>query len=275
MSTIAENIANIRAQMAEAAKKAGRDPSEILLCAATKMNDAERVKEAVAAGVDCCGENRVQEFLSKNAVNAYAPCCVHFIGHLQKNKVKYLVGAVELIHSVDSPELMDAISRRAVSLGIVQDVLLEVNIGGEASKSGVSPDGLEALLAHAALCPGLRVKGLMTIPPAVSAGEENRWYFRQMYELFVDIRRKTYDNVTMAELSMGMSGDYEEAVRCGATIVRLGTALRRVRRVLRCRPESGAGIPLFPTAHRSQSRRRGWTSCRRQLPGQARESRRF
>ena len=158
-------------------------------------------------------------------MNAYAPCCVHFIGHLQKNKVKYLVGAVELIHSVDSPELMDAISRRAVSLGIVQDVLLEVNIGGEASKSGVSPDGLEALLAHAALCPGLRVKGLMTIPPAVSPGEENRWYFRQMYELFVDIRRKTYDNVTMAELSMGMSGDYEEAVRCGATIVRLGTAL--------------------------------------------------
>jgi len=158
-------------------------------------------------------------------VNAYAPCCVHFIGHLQKNKVKYLVGAVELIHSVDSPELMDAISRRAVSLGIVQDVLLEVNIGGEASKSGVSPDGLEALLAHAALCPGLRVKGLMTIPPAVGAGEENRWYFRRMYELFVDIRRKTYDNVTMAELSMGMSGDYEEAVRCGATIVRLGTAL--------------------------------------------------
>ena len=189
------------------------------------MNGPEAVQEAIRAGVDICAENRVQEFLSKNAVNAYAPCCVHFIGHLQKNKVKYLVGAVELIHSVDSPELMDAISRRAVSLGIVQDVLLEVNIGGEASKSGVSPDGLEALLAHAALCPGLRVKGLMTIPPAVRAGEENRWYFRQMYELFVDIRRKTYDNVTMAELSMGMSGDYEEAVRCGATIVRLGTAL--------------------------------------------------
>ena len=120
---------------------------------------------------------------------------------------------------------MDAISRRAQSLGMVQDVLLEVNIGGEASKSGVSPDGLEALLTHAAACPGLHVKGLMTIPPAVSTGEENRWYFRRMYELFVDIRRKTYDNVSMAELSMGMSGDYEEAVRCGATIVRLGTAL--------------------------------------------------
>lgn len=223
--SITENVRMARQKINAAAESAGRSGSEVRLLAATKMNGPEAVQEAIRAGVDICAENRVQEFLSKNAVNAYAPCCVHFIGHLQKNKVKYLVGAVELIHSVDSPELMDAISRRAVSLGIVQDVLLEVNIGGEASKSGVSPDGLEALLAHAALCPGLRVKGLMTIPPAVRAGEENRWYFRQMYELFVDIRRKTYDNVTMAELSMGMSGDYEEAVRYGATIVRLGTAL--------------------------------------------------
>ncbi len=223
--SITENVRIARQKINAAAESAGRSGSEVRLLAATKMNGPDAVQEAIRAGVDICAENRVQEFLSKNAVNAYAPCCVHFIGHLQKNKVKYLVGAVELIHSVDSPELMDAISRRAVSLGTVQDVLLEVNIGGEASKSGVSPDGLEALLAHAALCPGLRVKGLMTIPPAASAGEENRWYFRRMYELFVDIRRKTYDNVTMAELSMGMSGDYEEAVRCGATIVRLGTAL--------------------------------------------------
>ena len=223
--SITENVRAARRKINAAAESAGRSGSEVRLLAATKMNGSEAVQEAIRAGVDICAENRVQEFLSKNAVNAYGSCCVHFIGHLQKNKVKYLVGAVELIHSVDSPELMDAISRRALSLGTVQDVLLEVNIGGEASKSGVSPDGLEALLAHAALCPGLRVRGLMTIPPAVSTGEENRWYFRQMYELFVDIRRKTYDNVTMAELSMGMSGDYEEAVRCGATIVRLGTAL--------------------------------------------------
>ena len=223
--SITENVHMARQKINAAAESVGRSGSEVRLLAATKMNGPEAVQEAIRAGVDICAENRVQEFLSKNAVNAYAPCCVHFIGHLQKNKVKYLVGAVELIHSVDSTELMDAISRRAQSLGIVQDVLLEVNIGGEASKSGVSPDGLEALLTHAAACPGLHVKGLMTIPPAVSTGEENRWYFRRMYELFVDIRRKTYDNVTMAELSMGMSGDYEEAVRCGATIVRLGTAL--------------------------------------------------
>ena len=223
--SITENVHIARQKINAAAESVGRSGSEVRLLAATKMNGPEAVQEAIRAGVDICAENRVQEFLSKNAVNAYAPCCVHFIGHLQKNKVKYLVGAVELIHSVDSAELMDAISRRAMSLGIVQDVLLEVNIGGEASKSGVSPDGLEALLTHAAACRGLRVKGLMTIPPAVSAAEENRWYFRRMYELFVDIRRKTYDNVSMAELSMGMSGDYEEAVRCGATIVRLGTAL--------------------------------------------------
>ncbi len=223
--SITENVHMARQKINAAAENVGRSGSEVRLLAATKMNGPEAVQEAIRAGVDICAENRVQEFLSKNAVNAYEPCCVHFIGHLQKNKVKYLVGAVELIHSVDSAELMDAISRRAQSLGIVQDVLLEVNIGGEASKSGVSPDGLEALLTHAAACPGLRVKGLMTIPPAVSTGEENRWYFRRMYELFVDIRRKTYDNVSMAELSMGMSGDYEEAVRCGATIVRLGTAL--------------------------------------------------
>ena len=225
MGTITENVRLARQRINAAAESAGRSGAEVRLLAATKMNDAGRVREAVRAGVDICAENRVQEFLAKNAVNAYAPCCVHFIGHLQKNKVKYLVGAVELIHSVDSIELMDAISRRAEALGIVQDVLLEVNIGGEASKSGVSPEELDALLAHAALCGGLRVKGLMAIPPAASAGEENRWYFRRMYELFVDLRRKTYDNVSMAELSMDMSGDYEEAVRCGATIVRLGMAL--------------------------------------------------
>ena len=223
--TIAENVSLARRNINAAAESVGRSGSEVRLLAATKMNDADRVREAVRAGVDICGENRVQEFTEKNAVNAYVPCPVHFIGHLQKNKVKYLVGAVELIHSIDSPELMDAVSRRAVSLGITQDILLEVNIGGEASKSGIAPAELPALLSHAALCPGVRVKGLMAIPPAAREGEENRRYFLQMYDLFVDIRRKTYDNVIMAELSMGMSGDYEEAVRCGATIVRLGTAL--------------------------------------------------
>ena len=225
MSTIAENVRLARERIAAAAREAGRDPGEVRLLAATKMNGPERIAEAVAAGVDLCGENRVQEFLAKNAVNAYAPCGVHFIGHLQKNKVKYVVGAVELIHSVDSPELMECIQRRAAALGVVQDVLLEVNIGGEQSKSGVGPEGLPALLSAAAAFPNLRVRGLMTIPPVEQYQGENLAYFRRMYELFVDIREKKYDNVLLTELSMGMSGDYEDAVRCGATIVRLGTAL--------------------------------------------------
>jgi len=225
MSIITQNVAFARERIAAAAAAAGRDPGEIRLLAATKMNPPERVAEAIAAGVDICAENRVQEFLAKSAVNAYAGCAVHFIGHLQTNKVKAVVGAVELIHSVDSVNLMECIHRRAAALGIVQEVLLEVNIGGEASKSGVSPQGLSSLLSAAADYPAVHVRGLMAIPPVEQAGGENRAYFRRMFELFVDIRGKKYDNVSMTDLSMGMSSDYEDAVRCGATIVRLGTAL--------------------------------------------------
>mgnify|MGYP000807695593 CR=1 FL=1 len=140
MSTIAENIANIRARMNEAAKKAGRDPSEILLCAATKMNDADRVKEAVAAGVDCCGENRVQEIQAKRPLGAYTGKPLHFIGHLQTNKVKYLVGVVDLIESVDRLELLECIEKQAEKVGVVQNILFEVNIGAEESKSGFTKE---------------------------------------------------------------------------------------------------------------------------------------
>ena len=225
MSFITENVRAARSRIAEAAAEVGRDPSAVRLLAATKMNPPEAVREAIAAGVDVCAENRVQEFLEKNAANAYAGCDVHFIGHLQRNKVKYLVGAVSLIHSVDSAELLREIDRRAAALGLTQDVLLEVNIGGEASKSGVSPDALGELLVQAGEFPRARVVGLMTIPPAQTHSGENLNYFRRMYDLFVDIRRKKYNNVLMSELSMGMSSDYADAVRCGATIVRLGTAL--------------------------------------------------
>ena len=225
MGFITENVLEARRRIAAAAAESGRDASSVRLLAATKMNGPEAVHEAIAAGVDVCAENRVQEFLEKNAVNAYAGCDVHFIGHLQRNKVKYLVGEVSLIHSVDSAELLSAIDRRAVSLGLTQDVLLEVNIGAEASKSGVSPEGLPELLSRAEECAGLRVLGLMAIPPAETGQGKNLYYFRRMYDLFVDIRRKKYNNVLMSELSMGMSSDYEDAVRCGATIVRLGTAL--------------------------------------------------
>lgn len=165
MSTIAENIANIRAQMAEAAKKAGRDPSEILLCAATKMNDAERVKEAVAAGVDCCGENRVQEIQAKRPLGAYTGKPLHFIGHLQTNKVKYLVGVVDLIESVDRLELLECIEKQAEKLGVVQNILFEVNIGNEESKSGFTPAEAAALAARMADFPHTALKGLMANSP--------------------------------------------------------------------------------------------------------------
>ena len=142
MSTIAENIAAIRARIDAAARTTGRTGADITLVAATKMNDAARVREAVAAGIDACGENRVQEMTEKLAQGAYTGAPLHFIGHLQTNKVRQVVGKVDLIQSVDSPELLAMIEKRAAGQGIVQDILLEVNIGGEAAKSGVAPAGI-------------------------------------------------------------------------------------------------------------------------------------
>ena len=223
--TIAENVAQVRANMALAAREAGRNPGEILLLAATKMNDADRVRQAIAAGVDLCGENRVQEMLEKQAQGAYEGAPLHFIGHLQKNKVKQVVGLAELIHGVDSTELMDAVSRAAAARGLTQDVLLEVNIGGELSKSGFAPEELPAALAHAAALPALRVRGLMAIPPICAAPEENRPFFLRMQKLFIDNGGKKYDNVSMDFLSMGMSGDYTEAIACGANLIRVGSGI--------------------------------------------------
>ena len=225
MSTIAENIANIRARMNEAAKKAGRDPSEILLCAATKMNDADRVKEAVAAGVDCCGENRVQEIQAKRPLGAYTGKPLHFIGHLQTNKVKYLVGVVDLIESVDRLELLECIEKQAEKVGVVQNILFEVNIGAEESKSGFTPAQAMEIAAKMAEFPHCRLRGLMAIPPVSTYPGENRRYFAEMRNLFVDISKKKYDNVAMECLSMGMSGDYADAIAEGATMIRVGTAI--------------------------------------------------
>ena len=223
--TIAENVALVRKNIAEAAARAGRDPSGILLVAASKTNDASRVREAIAAGVDACGENRVQEMLEKAALGAYEGAPLHFIGHLQKNKVKFVVGLAALIHSVDSVELLQQISRTAERKGLVQDVLMEINIGAEPSKSGFAPEELPAALAAAAALPGVRVRGLMAIPPICVSGEENHQYFVRMRQLFIDNCEKKYDNVCMDFMSMGMSGDYETAVECGANMVRVGTAI--------------------------------------------------
>ena len=223
--SIADNLARVRENIARAAEKAGRDPGDILLVGASKMNDAARVREAIAAGLPACGENRVQELLEKNAQGAYEGAELHFIGTLQRNKVKYLVGLVKLIHSVDSVELMREIDRQARKRGLVQDILLEVNAAGEASKSGFAPEALPEMLAAASEFPGLRVRGLMTIPPICSAGMENLPYFLLLNKLFIDNGEKKYDNVRMDFLSMGMSGDYEAAISCGANMVRVGTAI--------------------------------------------------
>ena len=223
--TIAENIANIRNQIAQAAKAAGRDPSEILLCAATKMNDTDNVRQAIDAGVDCCGENRVQELTKKMAEHAYDGAPVHFIGHLQTNKVRQVVGKVDLIQSVDSMRLLNAIQAEATRQNIVQDILLEINIGNEESKSGFAPDELHEILEAVSQMSGIRVCGLMAIPPIQQFSGENRKFFQEMYHLSVDITAKKYDNVCVRILSMGMSDDFQEAIECGSTMIRVGTAI--------------------------------------------------
>ena len=213
--SITENVQRIRAEL----------PAGVLLVAASKMNGPEAVREAVAAGVDACGENRVQELLEKNEALAYAGAQLHFIGHLQRNKVKSVVGLCDLIQSVDSEELLRLIDKRAAALGLRQDILLEVNIGGEEAKSGVAPSALDALLLAASPMEHLRVRGLMTVPPICAEKDEVRRYFSAMYKLFVDIGRKKYDNIFMDFLSMGMSADYREAVQEGANMVRVGSAI--------------------------------------------------
>ena len=220
MPSIAENVAAVRARIEAAAR--GR---RVLLVAASKMNDAARVREAVAAGVDACGENRVQELVEKNAAHAYDGAPLHFIGHLQKNKIKYLVGAADLIESVDSVELIELIDRRAEKLGLTQDILFEVNIGREGQKSGFLPEELPRALEFAAAAGHIRLCGLMAVPPASANPEDTRPYFAAMRELFIDIGAKKYDNTSMDFLSMGMSGDYEAAIEEGANMVRVGSAI--------------------------------------------------
>lgn len=223
--SIAENVARVRAEMEAAALACGRDPKEIKLCAATKMNDADAVRQAIAAGVDCCGENRVQELTAKLRENAYQGAPVHFIGHLQTNKVRQVVGKVDLIQSVDSERLLLAIDREAARQGILQNILLEVNIGEEASKSGFRAEEILPLVEKAGNFPNICIKGLMAIPPISHNSGENLNFFQKMCNLTVDITKKIDDNVTVDCLSMGMSGDFPDAIACGSTMIRVGTAI--------------------------------------------------
>ena len=224
--SLEENIARVKENIARAAREAGRDPGEVALVAATKVQTSDTIRAAIAAGVGICGENRVQELTGHLEDGAYEGARVHFIGHIQTNKVKYVVGRVDMIESIDSRRLLEAVEARAAHLDLVQDILLEINVGGEASKSGAAPGEALDLARLAVQMPHIRLRGLMAIPPAARAPGENRHFFAEMYRLYVDIRTALDHNVTdMDCLSMGMSGDYEDAVREGATLVRVGTAL--------------------------------------------------
>ena len=208
-----------------AAQKADRDPKDITLLAATKMNSAERVQAAVRFGIRCCGENKVQELLDKYAQNAYEGADLQFIGTLQTNKVKYLIGKVSLIQSVGSIHLGEVIAREAAKRNTVQDILIEVNIGLEEAKSGILPQELFSCAEKLSSLSSLRIRGLMAIPPVADANTGNTAYFQQMQRLYEELKSRDYPNVKADTLSMGMTDDFEEAIACGSTMIRLGTAI--------------------------------------------------
>lgn len=222
--SIAENLKLVQDRIAAAARRAGRDPLSVTLVTVTKTVSPERVREAVAAGARVLGENRVQEARDKiEQLGGIAGW--HLIGTLQKNKAKYAVRLFDLIHSVDSIDLAREIDRQAAKAGKTQDVLIEVNIAGEASKSG-APERETAGLVKAASALGcIRVRGLMTMPPWSADPEDSRPWFRRLRELAESIMNEGIPGVSLRELSMGMSGDFEAAVEEGATLVRVGTAI--------------------------------------------------
>ena len=222
--SIAENIAAIREKIDAAARESGRTGADITLVGASKMNDAAACQEAIAAGIDVLGENRVQEMTEKLGQNAYDGAPLHFIGHLQRNKVKQVVGKVALIQSVSSLALLDEIEKVAAKMDLVQDILLEVNVGGEEAKSGFAPEEVFDAVRYARTLPHISLRGLMTIPPIAVEQGANIPYFDKIRALFVDISEKMYDN-KWEYISMGMSDDYAEAVRCGANMVRVGSAI--------------------------------------------------
>ena len=221
---IRENIMAIRARIDAAARETGRTGADITLVGASKMNDTAACRAAIAAGIDALGENRVQEMTQKLAENAYDGAPLHFIGHLQRNKVRQVVGKVALIESVGSLELVESIRAQAEKLGIVQEILLEVNIGGEEAKSGFAPEALAEAAQRVREMPQLRLRGVMAIPPVAAEEHGSLPYFEKVHALFVDINEKMYDN-KLDILSMGMSGDFEDAIRAGATMVRVGSAI--------------------------------------------------
>lgn len=220
-----QNYADILTRAAAAAEKSGRRPEEITLLAATKTVSPEVMNYAFSKGIRYMGENRVQEFLSKYDELQLDGVTRHFIGHLQTNKVRMILDKVEMIESVDSVRLASCIGEQAARAGRVMDILLEVNIGREESKSGLLPENVEAAVREIAQIEGVCVQGLMAIPPICDDEKTARKYFAQMRQLFIDIKAKNIDNSNMVCLSMGMSDDFDIAIEEGANLVRIGTAL--------------------------------------------------
>ncbi len=219
------NYKLINERIAEAAQKIGKTRDDITFLAATKTVDAPTINHAISLGLDHIGENRVQELLSKYDAYDLTNCSLQFIGHLQTNKVRQIVGKVDLIQSVDSLKLAKEIAAQSVKRNLTTNILVEVNIGREENKSGVFEENLEELLMQIAQIHGISVQGLMTIPPICDNKQKISEYFNKMHRLFIDISQKKLDNINMSILSMGMSDDYYEAILEGATMVRIGSAL--------------------------------------------------
>lgn len=218
-----KNYKEISKRIENAAIKSGRTAEDIILLAATKTVDVDTINFAISNGITHIGENKVQEFLSKNG--GIIDCHRHFIGHLQTNKVKDIIDKVEMIHSVDSIKLAKEISKQAAKYSKTMDILLEINIGDEESKWGFSPDDIIERAREIASFPSIRLRGIMAIPPICEECEENRKFFKKMNEIFIDIRAEKLDNSNIDILSMGMSDDFDIAIEEGANIVRIGTAL--------------------------------------------------
>ncbi len=225
LADVEYNYRVICENIAEAAQSVGKTADDIIFLAATKTVDAPTINHAISLGLRYIGENRVQELLSKYEDYDLDRASLQFIGHLQTNKVRQIVGKVDLIQSVDSVKLAREISRCSVKQGVSTDILLEVNIGREENKSGVLPEALPELLDEIKDIPAIKVRGLMAIPPICENAQENCKFFDNMRHIFLDIGSKNIDNISMEVLSMGMSDDYAEAIRCGATMVRVGSAL--------------------------------------------------
>lgn len=225
LSDIEYNYNYINERIAEAAQKVGKNREDITFLSATKTVEPEYINYAISLGLDNIGENKVQELISKYDEYNLENCSLQFIGHLQSNKVRQIVDKVDLIQSVDSLKLAKEISRVSQNKGINSDILIEVNIGKEENKSGVMPENLENLIYEIKDLPAISIKGLMTIPPICDNTDKIRGYFSNMYNKFLDISTKKLDNVSMDILSMGMSGDYYEAILEGANMVRIGSAL--------------------------------------------------